>query len=220
MNWDLRMQKKKKKSNYPEFLFKDNRNPNYIQVLFSRMLPKMFELILDDCFLDVKNLNSQSTKFCEKNAAPKWGIEKWLEYLHKAWSWEERLYCGIAEFSIHEWENIWYMHLVIGFFSSRVSKLHLLLVTIPWHISCLPNHLMACCGCSLWTQFLRTSAAAEFWGVETRQSMGLIILHHQEIISSASSMGSPLAQVWGHLIFLSCLKEQRKRWTRSKETAM
>lgn len=34
------------------------------------MLPKMFELILDDYFLDVNNLNIKSTKFCEKNASP------------------------------------------------------------------------------------------------------------------------------------------------------
>lgn len=50
------------------------------------MLPKMFELILDDYFLDGKNVNIQSTKFCEKNASLGWDVERWIEYLHKAWS--------------------------------------------------------------------------------------------------------------------------------------
>lgn len=46
------------------------------------------------------------------------------------------------------------------FFSSRVSKLDLLLNTVLWHVSCLPGHLMACCGRSPWIQFSRASGTA------------------------------------------------------------
>lgn len=106
------------------------------------------------------------------------------------------------------------------FFSSWVSKLDLLLSTLLWHVLCLPDHLMAFCGCSTWIQFYEyTSGAAEFWGVETKQTMGLIRLHHGEIVNR-SSEGRPLIQVWGNFIFPSWWKEQRKMWRGEKETAV
>lgn len=69
------------------------------------------------------------------------------------------------------------------------------------------------------SHFMRTPRAAESGGVETKRTLGLL-LYHQERMSNRSSVGSTLIQVWGNLIFPSWLKEQRKMWTREKESAL
>lgn len=86
-------------------------------------------------------------------------------------------------------------------FSSQVSEPDLLLNVIPWRISCLPDHLMASCGCSLWIQFYED--IRNCWAVGSGDQMDYGSDHTS---SSRDNLqwkfpGKPLIQVWGNFIF-------------------
>lgn len=100
------------------------------------------------------------------------------------------------------------------------SKLGSLLSPSGWHVSCLPDRLMASCGCSPWIQLF--GDVRNCWILGTGDQMDCESDHTSLPSENLQPKfpGKPSDSGVRKLIFSSCLKEQRKVWTRETAAAV